>query len=298
MTSSSANNKKSYIIITPAKNEELFIGNLIEAVISQTVLPVKWILVSDNSTDKTDNIILQYEKKYDFINLIRNKSDGQRSFSSKAHAFNAGYQKVSKLKFDFIGNLDADVTFEPLYYEKIIEEMEKDPQLGIAGGVIFDKTNDTYKRCVSNLNHAPGAVQFFRRECYECIGGYQPVSSGGIDSIAELIARMNGWKTKSFSHLHVYHHKPVGTGGGKGIFTVRCREGFTEYNIGTHPLFAIAKAVRRIKERPFIIGSVIRILSYFYLMIRRTKRDIPEDAVDFVHQEQINRLKLFFIIKK
>jgi glycosyltransferase involved in cell wall biosynthesis len=262
-------------------------------VIKQTILPLKWLIISDNSTDNTDKIVGSYLKKYSFIDFLRIENDGKRSFSSKATIFSQGYLQINKLPFEFIGNLDADLTFAPDYYEKIIQEMEKDTTIGISGGVIWDKKGDTFVRCISNLDHAPGAVQFFRRECFEKIGGYKKVSYGGTDSIAELYARMHGWKTKSFAYLPVYHHKPVGTGDSKKLLNIRYKEGQTEYNIGTHPLFAIVKVLRRIRESPFGIGSIIRLFAYFSLFLKKSPRDIPVNAVAFVHREQMDRLKKF-----
>src|SRR5262249_51835178 len=161
-------------------------------------LPLKWIIVSDGSTDDTDRIVADASRERPFIELISVKAGSARSFGSKALAFQKGYQALAATRYDFIGNLDADVTFEPGYYERILQEMAKNARLGVAGGVIFDKTPSGFKRTTSSLNHAVGAVQFWRRECFEAVGGYRPATVGGVDSLAELTARMKGWETKSF----------------------------------------------------------------------------------------------------
>lgn len=282
---------KAYTLVTPARNEAAFLPDLLNSVVAQSVRPLRWVIVSDGSTDETDELVTKASTKYTFIQLISIKPEAQRSFTSKAMAFQRGYEALRHLSFDFIGNLDADVTLESHYYKRMLEEMERNSRLGVAGGVVWDKTARGFKRTTSSLNHAVGAVQFWRKECFEGVGGYRPASVGGVDSLAELTARMKGWETRSFPELPVYHHKPVDSLGGGKAYRIAYRAGLTEYHIGTHPLFAFFKAIRRWKERPVLAGVFIRLFAYCTLWLTKAKRDASKELVAYLKQEQMQILQ-------
>ena len=233
---------RNYALITPARNEEKYIEETIKSVISQTILPQKWIIVSDGSTDNTDDIVLKYSNIYDFIVLIRKFSSETRNFASKVSAINSGFKALRNIEYSYLGNLDADVYFEPHYYEKLIDILVQNPKIGISGGIVIDYINNKqYKRNYS-LDSVAGAVQFFRRECYEEIGGYLPIQIGGVDTVAEIMARMNGWKVYTYPDLKVLHFRKEGTAKGS-ILYAKFRLGIQEYTYGSHPLFEIAKVI-------------------------------------------------------
>ncbi|TKB23218.1 glycosyltransferase family 2 protein [Desulfopila sp. IMCC35006] len=282
---------KTYVLITPVRNEEEYIGQLIDSVLRQSILPMKWVIVSDGSTDDTERIVILKTKQHPFVQLVRLEKKSKRSFGSKALAFRKGYNVVQNLDYDYIGNLDGDVTFETNYYERMIEEMGRNPQLGVASGVCLDKTDYGFKRTLSSLNHAVGAVQFWRRSCFEAIEGYQPTTVGGVDSLAELNARMRGWETRSFADLPVYHHKPVDTANARTGIHIAYRAGMTEYHIGTYPLFAVLKAFRRWQQSPRIISAFIRLFAYGKLWVTRAPRDATVELESYLKKEQLASIK-------
>src|ERR1700747_1499442 len=106
----------AYILITPARNEALFIEKTIVSVVAQTMRPIKWVIVSDGSTDATDDIVCKYVREYSWIELVRTPEHRERHFAAKVHAFNAGYARVKDLEYEIIGNLDADVSFDERDY--------------------------------------------------------------------------------------------------------------------------------------------------------------------------------------
>ncbi len=95
----------SYVLVTPARNEGALIENTIRSVIAQSVLPLRWLIVSDGSTDDTDAIVRRYASQYPWIELLRLPEREDRQFAAKAYAFNAGYERLKNLPFDVIGNL-------------------------------------------------------------------------------------------------------------------------------------------------------------------------------------------------
>jgi biofilm PGA synthesis N-glycosyltransferase PgaC len=134
----------AYVIITPAHNEEAFIEQTIKSVIAQTVLPLRWVIVNDGSVDHTADIVRKYTAQHNFIKLVDFERKEGRDFGKKVAAFNRGLAEMHGLTYDYIGNLDADISFEPNYYESILREFKNDLQLGIAGGMIDSYIGDKF----------------------------------------------------------------------------------------------------------------------------------------------------------
>lgn len=278
-----------YVLITPARNEEAYIEKTIRAVSTQNVLPLKWVIVSDRSIDRTDEIIKEYAAKYPFIEFERINEQSQWNFSSKVNAINSGLRKLVDLDYDFIGIVDADITFESDYYEQVLIKLKENERLGIAGGMIHELSDGKFKALNYNMNSVAGAVQLFRRKCFEEIGGYMPMELGGIDALAEIMSRMRGWEIKSFREINVYHHRIIGTTQ-TSLVRSRFRYGQRDYSFGTHPLFMLLKCIHRFWEQPYILGGFLMFCGYCWLWVRRKPRAVPDDIVRFLYKEQINRI--------
>ncbi len=288
--------KLTYVLITPARNEEAYIEKTIQSVVAQTVLPKKWVIVSDGSTDSTDLIVRRYAKKHTFIQLLTVSRDGKFNFGSKVNAFNEGYKHLQDINYDFIGNLDADVVFSSHYYHYILEEFGKKQNLGIAGGIIQELINNKYVTQKISSNSVAGAVQLFRRQCYESIGGYIPMEFGGIDAAAEILARANGWDVKTFPEFKVLHNGPVTTGR-NNIVTTRFYQGLTNYLLGYHPLFHIISCLSRVTYKPFLLGSISSLYGYYWAFFQKRKHKLPENAIKYLRFEQKERLRLIILSK-
>src|SRR5262245_32605816 len=100
-----------YVVITPARNERGYIGATLESMIAQTRRPLRWVIVSDGSTDGTDELVDTYRARYDWIELVRLPTNRDRSFAAKVDGFNAGFARVRDIQFDVIASLDADIAF-------------------------------------------------------------------------------------------------------------------------------------------------------------------------------------------
>src|ERR1035438_2504549 len=198
----------TYVLVTPARNEAEFIDLTLKSMVAQTVPPLKWVIVSDGSTDGTDEIVRRYMADNPWIELVRMPERQERHFAGKAHAFNAGYERVKNLDFEIVGNLDADVSFEPDHFEFLIRTMEENPQLGLAGAP-FREGLYKYDYRFQNIENVWGGCQLFRRECFESIGGYVPLKGGCIDHVAVLSVRMKGWQTRTFTEKICLHHRHI-----------------------------------------------------------------------------------------
>lgn len=278
-----------YVLLTAAYNEEDYIEETIRSVISQLVRPSLWVIVSDGSTDRTDEIVQQYEMTHSFIRLVRRERDHCRGFASKVFALRAGLQMFTLEATQFIGHLDADVSLPPLYFRDLIAKFREDRHLGIAGGWCFEKTRCGLwqPRAGSSTRSIPGGVQMFRRECYGDIGELLPIEYGGEDWYAEIRARMCGWRVRSFSELQVYHLRAPGTRG--SLLRYCYHDGLADFALGSHPIFEFAKVARRIVSRPYLVGALARMLGFLVAHISG-KRLVPLECITFLRKEQLGRL--------
>jgi glycosyltransferase involved in cell wall biosynthesis len=282
--------KLSYVLITPARNEAAYIEKTIQSVINQTALPVKWVIVDDGSQDATPSIVASYLASHPWMDLIELPKHEERSFAGKVHAFNAGLEKVRGLDYDLIGNLDADISFDPEYFDFLLAKFSQNADLGVAGTVFEEEGYSSATDSFEGRNHVSGQSQLFRRTCFEEIGGYTPHSAGGIDWMAVTTARMKGWETRSFREKAFFHYRHLGTAE-RGILASLFSYGEKDYYLGGHPVWEICRVVYRATKKPYIVGAMALASGYIWASVRRMKRPVSSELMHFHRREQIAKLK-------
>jgi biofilm PGA synthesis N-glycosyltransferase PgaC len=280
-----------YVIITPARNEEAFIEKTIESVIHQTILPLKWVIVDDGSTDETPEIVGRYLVHYPWIEMVRLSQGRDRSFAGKVQAFNAGYERLDGLQYEVIGNLDGDLSFENDHLEFLIRKFSDNITLGVAGSVWEEEGFSSERDTFGGHEHVSGLCQLFRRQCWEEIGGYMPLPAGGEDWIAVTTARMIGWKTKSFREKRFIHHRPIGSAG-HGVLSSSFSYGKQDYYLGGHPVWQLFRVAYQLTNRPYIIKGLALGLGYYSALLRRTPRPVSPELMVFHRREQMLKLKI------
>jgi biofilm PGA synthesis N-glycosyltransferase PgaC len=284
---------RPYVLMTAAYNEEAYIERTIQSILTQTHLPRRWVIVSDGSVDGTDEIVRSFARKHEFISFLRNERSPGRSFGSKVAALRHGSKLLESVGFEFIGNVDADVSVGSSYFEDLIARFELDPKLGLAAGFVCEKDRDNYEsRSINRVHSVAHAAQLVRRECYEAIGGYAVLEYGGEDWCAQISARMRGWTAEAFPELQILHHRPTGTA--DNLLRSKFREGRSDYSFGSDPLFEVLKCLRRLPERPFVIGGIARFAGFTWSYLRRDKRPVGPEVVTFLRNEQRQRLFSIF----
>jgi biofilm PGA synthesis N-glycosyltransferase PgaC len=283
----------SFVIITPAHNEEALIVHTAEAVVAQTVRPLKWVIVNDASTDRTREVVEGFARQHSFIEVVNLERAAGRHFGNKVRAFNAGFDRIKALNYDFVGNLDADMSFAPDYFEKLLSQFETNPKLGIGGGMVHTTIDGQFVSQEVALDSVAGAVQLFRRKCFEQVGGYRAMPLGGIDAAAEIAARMNGWVTRTFPEFPAREHRFTGSVTASPL-TSRLKEGKRLYSLGYSPFFFFVRCVYRFRERPFLLGSLVAFWGYLVSALSRTPVAVSPEMVNFLRTEQHGKLKRLF----
>jgi glycosyltransferase involved in cell wall biosynthesis len=288
------NHPTPYVLITPARNEATFIETTILSVIKQTVLPARWVIINDGSTDATSSIVRPYLASHRWIELVDLPVRRERNFAAKVYAFNAGQERVKDLEYEIIGNLDADVSLDEDHFEFLLGEFAKDPCLGVAGTIFeehggYSSGNDSFE----GRNHVSGQCQIFRRSCFEEIGGYRANKAGGIDWMAVTTARMMGWTTRSFRERSFFHHRTMGTAE-RGRLASSFSYGEKDYYLGGHPIWEIFRVAYRMTKRPYLLDGVALGSGYLWALLCRTERPVSNELMRFHRKEQMQKLRAIF----
>jgi len=282
-------NLPSYVLITPARNESGFIESTINSVVAQKIRPLKWVIVSDGSTDGTDELVQKYAAENSWIELVRLPEHRDRNFAAKVSAIDAGLARVKSLNYDVVGSLDADITFDSDYFAFLLGKLAENPKLGLVG-TPFAENGVTYDYRFASVEHVSGACQVFRRACFEAIGGYTPMKFGGIDTVAVLSARMKGWQTRTFPEKTCDHHRKMGSATKSGLGVIY-NTGFKDYVLGADPLWEFFRAFYRASRTPYVIGGAALLLGYVWPLLKGTPRTAPPEVIAFRRRDQRVRLR-------
>jgi len=282
-----------YVLITPAHNEEQFIGGTIDGVLAQSLLPQKWVIVNDRSTDGTGQVVEKKTAGIPFVTLVNLNSSGGRDFGRKALAFGRALEELKGLDYEYIGNLDADISVLPNYFASLMREFELDPQLGLAGGMVYTKSGQGYITGDKTLDSVGGAVQMFRKGCFEEVGGYLPLEHGGIDAAAEITARMKGWKVRKFPEQAVYEQRRTGTAN-MGLLKSKIQEGRRFYSLGYGLVFYLLRCIYRAGNPPYVIGSGLAFWGFLNSLLRQKPLALPPELAAYLRREQRAKLKRLF----
>ena len=265
-TTGAARRTGGYCLISPARNEAGYIEKTLDSVLAQSVLPKRWIIIDDGSTDDTPNILAQYAAKHDFIEVHTRTDRGQRALGGGVvEVFNSGLELIADEDVDYVCKLDVDLILPPRYFERLLEEMAADERLGsVSGKPYFWAGEEGASELKSELiadDVSVGASKFYRRAFLEDIGGLvKGLIWDGVDCYR---GRMLGWRSKSIEdpELRFIHLRPMGSSD-RGIIHGRRRLGEGYWFIGAAPLFVLASAVYRLRHRPALLGSLATIQGY------------------------------------
>lgn len=277
----------NYYIVIPAHNEEAFIALTLQSLLSQTLLPKKIVIVNDNSTDKTAEIVLDYAKENPFITLVNKTSSAIHLPGSKViQAFHKGFETLDS-DYDIIVKLDADLILPDNYFERISSIFEKDPKVGMAGGFAFiEKNGDWILENLTDKDHIRGAFKAYRKELFLQMGNLKPAM--GWDTVDELLAKFYGWKVVTDASLKVKHLKPTGANYNK---TARYKQGEAFYTLGYGLLITtIASAkLALMKKKPLLFFDYIK--GFWKAKKSNTPLLVNEEQAKFIRKYRLQKMK-------
>lgn len=276
-----------YVVVTPVRDEGEFLPRTIESMIRQTVRPEEWIIVNDGSKDKTGEIIEEAARKHLWIRAVHRSDRGYRKWGGGIiESFYVGYEKLTCPDWRFMCKLDGDLSFGTTYFEDAFGKFSELPAIGIGGGVLYHYENGAKVLERHPLFHVRGGVKIYRRECWDALGGLWV--GPGSDTVDEVKANMLGWRTASFTDLHLIHHRP--TGASWGHWGGMVKDGRIDYVYGSHPAFLLAKAVVRLARRPYVLQSAALVYGYLSACIEKIPRVDDPALIRYLRSQQINKL--------
>lgn len=282
---------REYIIVTPVRDEAAHIEKTIEAVRSQTLLPTRWIVVDDGSTDGTGEILDRWASQLGWMQVVHRRDRGCRvNGAGVMEAFYEGYAALDHDRWDYLVKLDGDLSFAPDYFERCLAMFEADAKLGIGGGTVYQLEQGQEKVDSEGdpTFHVRGATKIYRRECWDMIAPL--VQAPGWDTVDEVKANMLGWSTRTFPALRVIQHKQ--TGAADGAWRNAFKNGRANYVTGYDPMFMLAKCIRRALTRPMVVGGLALALGFWSGYITRLPRVPDAGVIDYLRRQQRRRLLL------
>ena len=292
--SNSADKKRpaslKYVALTPACNEERYIEGTIQSMAAQTMLPQQWIIVDDGSTDGTPHIIERYSNKLSWLKSVAMPAHARRSFAAKAHCIKAAVQSIDSKDFELIACVDADVTFGGDFFETLIKKFANDPELGVAGTPFWENGRHSHSRFGTNFDDPPGQCQVFRKACFDDVGGYPPVVHGGEDTLATTFARMQGWKTKTFTEICFQHHRATNAEGRK-MWSMFFHLGLRDGIFRNHPLWELLRIGRQMTLPPYLVRGGAYGCGYIRGMLGARCEYVSAEVIRYRRGEQLARLK-------
>ena len=276
-----------YYIVIPAHNEETFIALTLNSLISQTVLPKKVVVVNDNSTDKTAEIVTAFAKENPFITLVNKTSEAIHLPGSKViQAFHKGFETLDE-NYDIIVKLDADLILPTNYFETVLNIFKKDATIGMAGGFAYiEKNGEWILENLTDKDHIRGAFKAYRKACFQQIGNLKPAM--GWDTVDELLSKFYGWKVVTDASLIVKHLKPTGANYNK---TARYKQGEAFYTLGYGFLITLIASAKlaMMKRKPFLFLDYIK--GFVKAKSAKTPLLVTPEQAKFIRKYRLKKMK-------
>jgi poly-beta-1,6-N-acetyl-D-glucosamine synthase len=278
---------KTYGAITPARDEEKFLPGLISSMLSQTRMPLRWIVIDDGSVDSTARLLDDLASRHKWVSVHHVPSGGERQPGGES-ALQRFLSPQLWSDCDVIFRVDADISFEPDFVNAMLAEFRRDPSLGVASGTLYEQRRGEWQEMRVPRFHTRGAIKMYSRACLSAIGGVEP--GLGWDTIDEARAAFLGFTTRSFRHIKARHHRPQGSAA--GVLRGRVASGKAAYQSGYSPLFMTVRVCRQMLSWPPLAGALCMFAGYLEGYLHRRPRTASPELIKFIRRQQTRRLLL------
>lgn len=285
----------SVVIVSPVRNEARHIVQVARAVAAQELLPTRWIVVDDCSSDGTFERLQELERELSFLTVIRapahkaaNGARDRLAHAVEVRNFNAALSQLPLQDYTHLMKLDGDIELPPHYLRVLIERFVRDPSLGVAGGVLVEPTPGGGTRSISIPDyHVHGALKCYSSACYAAIGGAQ--ERLGWDTIDETYARMRGFRTRSFRDLVSVHHRPLASA--DGALRGHARHGECAYIAHYDPVWTTLRSLKVARRRPRGLSGLAFLYGYVRAALQRVEQVPDPEYRRFTRRELRARLR-------
>jgi biofilm PGA synthesis N-glycosyltransferase PgaC len=275
-----------YVLISPCRDEAKYMRQTLDSVLGQSVLPKRWVIVDDGSTDESASILLEYSRRHDWIKVVTRPDRGHRAVGPGViEAFYAGYETVVPADYDYLCKLDLDLRLPARYFELLMQRMEANPRIATCSGKAYVERNGRLVDERHGDETSLGMTKFYRVHCFEAIGGFvRGVMWDGIDCHR---CRMHGWIACSWDDhgLRFLHLRPMGSSQ-HSIYSGRVRHGFGQYFMGTGFLYMLASAIYRMREPPYVLGGLALLWGWLKSALQNKPRYADAQFREFLNRYQ------------
>jgi biofilm PGA synthesis N-glycosyltransferase PgaC len=283
-----------YIVIMPARDEEENIGRALASLVGQLCAASTILVVDDGSTDATADIVRQYAREYPSVRLLPRPNRGKRQPGpGVVDAFYEGFKSFESCSYDFVAKLDADCEYPPDYFQKILSEFQRNPKLGICGGVACIRKRSGLQMDRRPIHHVRGATKIYRKSCFMDIGGIERAL--GWDILDDFTARFKGWEAYTLETVHYVSNRTVG--GPIGLWRKWMYEGRIAYMQDHFFPYLMARSIRRFANKPYILGGLLIIVGYFVTWWEKLPRIENQNLIQSLRQEQRQYLRKLLKLK-
>jgi glycosyltransferase involved in cell wall biosynthesis len=243
----------TYSIITPARDEAETLPALAVALGGQSIRPLRWVIVEGGSSDATVKVAETIVAEYDWARLVVLPATAPRERGAPiVRALHAGLDALDH-EPDVVVNVDADVTMEPDYFERLLDAFAQDPSLGIASGSAWELDDGVWRQRFVTGGTVWGATRAYR---WTCLQSLLPLEERhGWDGIDQLKARARGWQTRTCIDLPFRHHRAEGRHDGSR-WAHWLANGDTAHFMGYRPWYLFARTLHQMRRDPAAFALV------------------------------------------
>jgi glycosyltransferase involved in cell wall biosynthesis len=271
----------TYAVVTPVRNEEENLVRLADCMARQSLQPAAWLIVDTGSTDGTAELA----RALPGARLLTSPGAAVATRGGPiVRAFTTGLAALDPAP-DVVVKLDADLSFGPDYFERLVAAFDADPSLGMASGICTELEDGEWRPLHGTRSHVWGAARSYRWACLEHVLPLE--ERQGWDEIDAIRAQIAGWRVGTLAELPFRHHRPEGER--DGMRRRWADQGDTAHFMGYRVSYLLARTAFRIPRDP---ASLAMLWGYARAGLERRPRCDSAVRAHLRREQSVQRLPL------